>query len=251
MLRQSWHLAAVPLEAPVPAAARAMAPPVHLVLPKEHAILVLPGDDGDLEPHVPSMQALHCVREMEWRSLAARTREHTLLAGACEAVPLGAVHHGQTHRNLLRARDGRLSSLQVMRRWRQKLTCAAIPANPCTFCGRPEEDIGCMRLLCARDKEVTRLLCSRVEEFTANLLLMDRAVEFLPWKEQGCRWTESLKAGVDPGDLKRLFAAVRAASFWGPANAKLFVEDMIQLEEDVYARRNHQLIQIMQLPMQD
>ena len=48
MVRQSSHLAAVPLEAPDSAAARAMAPPVHLVLPKEHAILFVPGDNGEL-----------------------------------------------------------------------------------------------------------------------------------------------------------------------------------------------------------
>ena len=208
VVRQSSHLAAVPLEAPASAAARAMAPPVHLVLPKEHAILLVPGDNGELEPRVPSMQALQQVREMEWRSLAARTRAHTPLAGACEAMPLGAVHHGPTHRNMLRARDGRLSTMQVMRRWRQKLTRMAIPAHPCIFCGGPEEDIGHMRLLCARDEEVAGLLCRRVEEFTAELPLTDRAVEFVARREHGCRWTESLMAGVVPGDLKRLFAAV-------------------------------------------
>ena len=90
-----------------------------------------------------------------------------------------------------------------------------------------------------------------VEEFAAELALTDRAVEFLAWKEHGCRWTESLMAGVVPGDLKRLFATVRAASSRGPAKAKLFVEDMIQIGEDAYARRNHRLTQIMQLPMQD
>ena len=251
VVRPSSHLAAVPLEAPDSAAARAMAPPVHLVLPKEHAILLVPGDNGELEPRVPSMQALQQVREMEWRSLAARTRAHTPLAGACEAMPLGAVHHGPTHRNMLRARDGRLSTMQVMRRWRQKLTRMAIPAHPCIFCGGPEEDIGHMRLLCARDEEVAGLLCRRVEEFTAELPLTDRAVEFVAWREHGCRWTESLMAGVVPGDLKRLFAAVRAASSRGPAKARLFVEDMVQIGEDVYASRNHRLTQIMQLPMQD
>ena len=66
VVRQSSHLAAVPLEAPDSAAARAMAPPLHLVLPKEHAILLVPGDNGELEPRVPSMQALQQVREMEW-----------------------------------------------------------------------------------------------------------------------------------------------------------------------------------------
>ena len=251
LVRQSSHLAAVPLEEPDFAAARAVAPPVHLILPKEHAILLVPRDDGELEPHVPSMQALQQGREMEWRSLAARTRAHTPLAGACEVMPVGAVHHGPTYRNLLTARDGRLSTMQVMRRWRQTLTCAAIPAQPCIFCGGPEEDIGHMRLLCARDEEVARLLCGRVEEFIAELPLTDRAVEFLAWKEPGCRWTESLMAGVVPGDLKRLFATVRAASSRGLAKAKLFVEDMIQTGEDVYARRNHRPTQIMQLPMQD
>ena len=247
VVRQSSHLAAVPLEAPDSAAARAMAPPAHLVLPKEHAILLVPGDNGELKPRVPSMQALQHVREMEWRSLAARTRAHTPLAGACEAMPLGAVHHGPTHRNMLRARDGRLSTMQFMRRWRQKLTRMAIPAHPYIFCGGPEDDIGHMRLLCARDEELAGLLCRRVEEFTAELPLTDRAVEFVAWREHGCRWTESLMAGVVPGDLKRLFAAVRAASSWGPAKARLFVEDMVQIGEDVYARRNHRLTQIMQL----
>ena len=108
-----------------------------------------------------------------------------------------------------------------------------------------------MRLLCARDEEVAGLLCRRVEEFTAELPLTDRAVEFVARREHGCRWTESLMAGVVPGDLKRVFAAVRAASSRGPAKARLFVEDMVQIGEDVYARRNHRLTQIMQLPMQD
>ena len=251
VVRHSSHLAAVPLEEPDFAAARAMAPPVHLIMAKEHAFLLVLRDDGELEPHVPSMQGLQQVREMEWRSLAARTRAHTPLAGACEAVPLGAVHHGPTHRNLLRARDGRLSTMQVMRWWRQKLTRAAILAHPCILCGGPEEEIGHMRLLCARDEEVARLLCGRVEEFTAELPLTDRAVEFLAWKEHGCTWTDSLMAGVVPGDLKRLFATVRAASSRGPPKAKLFVEDMIQIGEDVYARRNHRLTHIMELPMQD
>ena len=197
------------------------------------------------------MQALRLVREMEWRSLAARTKVHTPLASACEAVPVGAVHHSPTHRNMLRARDGRLSTMQVMRRWRQKLTRVALPAHPCIFCGGPEEDIGHMRLLCARDEEVARLLCRRVEKFTAELPLADRAVEFMAWREHGCIWTESLMAGVVPGDLKRLFAAVRAASSRGTAKAKLFVEDMVQVGENVYARKNHRLTQIMQLPMQD
>ena len=135
VVRQSSHLAAVQLEATDSAAARAMAPPVHLVLPKEHAIVLVPGDDGELELPVPSMQALQHFREMEWRSLAARTRAHTPLAGACEAVPLGAVHNGPTHRNMLRARDGRLSTMQVMRRWRQNVSAASpICSDFQTFC---------------------------------------------------------------------------------------------------------------------
>ena len=251
VVRQSPHLAAVLLEAPDSAAAFAMAPPVHLVLPKEHAILLVPGDNGELKPRVPSMQALQQVRDMEWLSLAACTRAHTPLAGACEAVPLGAIHHGPTHRNMLRARDGRLSTMQLMRQWRQKLTRMAIPGHPCIFCGGPEEDIGHMHLLCARDEEVAGLLSRRVEESTAELPLTDRAVEFVAWRQHGCRWTGSLMAGVVPRDLKRLFAAVRAASSGGPAKARLFVDNMVQIGEDVYARRNHRLTQIMQPPMQD
>ena len=65
VVRQSLHLPAVPLGAPDSAAARAMTPPVHLVLPKEHAIVLVPGDDGELELRVPSMQVLQHVREME------------------------------------------------------------------------------------------------------------------------------------------------------------------------------------------
>ena len=251
VVRQSSHLAAVPLEAPDSAAARAMAPPVHVVLPREHAILLVPGGDGELEPRAPSMQACQQVREMEWRLLAARIQAHTPLAGPCKQVPLRAVHHGPTHRNMLRARDRRLSTMQVMQRWRQKLTRVAVPAHPCIFCGGSEEDIGHMHLLCARDEEVARLLCRRVVEFTAELPLTDRVVEFLVWREHGCRWTEPLMAGVVPGDLKRQFAAVRASSSRGPAKAKLCVQDMVQVGEDVYARRNHRLTQIMQLPMQD
>ena len=155
VVRQSSHLAAVPLQAPDSAAARAMAPPVHLVLPKEHAIHLVPGDNGELEPRVPSMQALQQVREMDWRSLAARTRAHTPLAGAGKAVPLGAVHHGPTHRNMLRARDGRLSTMQIMRRWRQKLTRMAIPARPCIFCvGMSVDGLG--RAIAAEEKEKTK-----------------------------------------------------------------------------------------------
>ena len=104
VVRQSSHLAAVPLEEPDFAAAHAKAPPVHLPLPKEHATHLVPDEDGVLEPHVPSMRALEQFREVVWNALAARTRAHTPLAGACEAVPLGTVHHGPTHRDLLRAR---------------------------------------------------------------------------------------------------------------------------------------------------
>ena len=87
VVRQSSHLA-VPMEELDFAPAHMKAPPVHLMLPKDHATLLVPRDDGELEPHVPSMQALRQIKEEEWRSLAARTRAHTPLAGACEAVPL-------------------------------------------------------------------------------------------------------------------------------------------------------------------
>ena len=57
VVRQSSHLVAVPLEEPDFAAAHAKAPPVHLLLPKEKATLLVPNEDGVLEPHVPSMWA--------------------------------------------------------------------------------------------------------------------------------------------------------------------------------------------------
>ena len=78
---------------------------------------LVPRDDGELQLQVPSMHALQQVGEVEWRSLAARTRAHTPLADACEAVSLGTVHHGPTHRNLLRACDGRLSTMQFIPTW--------------------------------------------------------------------------------------------------------------------------------------
>ena len=56
---------------------------------------------------------------------------------------------------------------------------------------------------------------------------------------------------VAPRELQRLFAAVRAASSRGPAKAKLFLEDMTHIGEDGYARRNHGLSKIMQLPLRD
>ena len=59
VVRQSSYLAAVLLEEPDSAAARAMAPPVHHLLPKEHAVLLVPRDDGELKPQVPPMQAFH------------------------------------------------------------------------------------------------------------------------------------------------------------------------------------------------
>ena len=58
MVRQSSHLAVVPLEEPDFAGAHAKAPLVHLLLPKEHAILLVPTNNGELEPHVFTMQAV-------------------------------------------------------------------------------------------------------------------------------------------------------------------------------------------------
>ena len=63
--------------------------------------------------------------------------------------------------------------------WWQKVTRTLILAHPCIFCGEREEDTGHMRILCERDKAVARLLCAKVEEFTADLRLADKAMEFL------------------------------------------------------------------------
>ena len=98
---------------------------------------------------------------------------------------------------------------------------------------------------------VAHVLCAKVEEFIADLPLADRAMEFMSWKEHGCRWMESFMTGVVPGELNRLFAVVRAASCGGPPKAKLFLEDMIQVGENGYARQNHRLTKIMHLPPGD
>ena len=52
-------------------------------------------------------------------------------------------------------------------------------------------------------------------------------------------------AGVVPGELKRLFAVVRASLSRGPAKAKLFLEDRIQIGGGGYARRHQRLTKIM------
>ena len=57
-VRQSSHLAAVPLEEPDFAAAHEKALLVHLMLPKENATHLVPNEGAVLERHVPSMQAL-------------------------------------------------------------------------------------------------------------------------------------------------------------------------------------------------
>ena len=123
VVRQNSHLAADPLEEPDYAAAHANAPPVHLALPREHAMLLVLDDEGVLVLHVPSMNALQVVREATWDSVAAQTRAHTPLVGACKVVPLYSVLYGPTHMDMLRARYGRLPTMQTIRRWQQKVTC--------------------------------------------------------------------------------------------------------------------------------
>ena len=141
--------------------------------------------------------------------------------------------------------------MEVMRRWRQKITRMVISTLAFIFCGGPEQATGHLRILCERDEVVARLLCAKVVEFIADLPIANRAMEFMPWKEHGCKWTESLMAGVVPTELKRLFVAVWPASSRGPAKAELILEDMIRIGEDGYAPRNHRLTKIMQLPPED
>ena len=118
VVRQRSHLAAYPLEEPDFATTHTRAPPVHLMLPREHTALLVPDENGVLEPHMPSMRALQLVGEAVWDSLEALTRAQTPLAGACEVVPLGAVHYGPAHTDMLRARDSCLPTMQIMRPWR-------------------------------------------------------------------------------------------------------------------------------------
>ena len=122
-----------------------------------------------------------------------------------------------------------------------------IPTFPYIFCGGPVEDTGHSRILCKREQPVARLLCAKVEEFTADSPLAHRAMQFMSWKEHGCKWMESLMAGVVPRQLKRLFVAVGAASSRGPAKANLFLVDMIKIGEYGYAQRNDRLTKIIEL----
>ena len=53
--------------------------------------------------------------------------------------------------------------------------------------------------------------------------------------------------GGPPG-LEAPLCCLEAASSRGPMRARLFLEDMVQLGEEGYARRNHRVTRIMQLP---
>ena len=111
LVRHSSHLVVVPLEEPYFAAAHARAPSVHLTLLTEHTTILVPDENGVLEPHVLSMCALQVTRGAAWDALVAHTRAHMPLAGAHEVVPLGAVEHGSTHLDMVHARDSRLPTM--------------------------------------------------------------------------------------------------------------------------------------------
>ena len=113
-----------------------------------------------LQPHLPTMQAPQQVREAEWHSLATRTRAQTPFAGAFQAVPLWAVHHGSTHRDLLRVQDSHRPTNVVMRRRRQKFTRKLIAVQCSIFCGGLEEETCHMQILCARGEAAARILCA-------------------------------------------------------------------------------------------
>ena len=80
VVRQSSHLAAVSLDE---LAAHTKAPPVHLLLPKEHATLLVPRDDGVFEPHVPSMQALQQSRRWSRSAHQGPTRRWQVVVRRC------------------------------------------------------------------------------------------------------------------------------------------------------------------------
>ena len=104
-------------------------------------------------------------------------------AGACEAVPLGTVHRSPITRDVLRARDRRLPTIQVLRRWWQNFTRTVIPVLPCIFCRGAEEERGHWSTLCQRDEAAARVLCAKVEKFTTGLPLADRPLEFMSLKQ--------------------------------------------------------------------
>ena len=70
-----------------------------------------------------------------------------------------------------------------------------------------------------------------------DLPCADRAMEFISWYEHGCKWTDSVIAGVLLGELRRLIVMVRATSPPGSVEAKLFLAHMILLGDKDYALR--------------
>ena len=142
------------------------------------------------------------------------------------------MHPGPTH----------YSTMQVMRRWRSTV----IPAHLCIICGGPDEDSGHMRLWCARWK---RWRHSCVGAWRCSL-------RGFPWRTG--RWNswpgrKTAAGGRTSDDGRRPWSPETAlcTCAGGSAKSKLLMQDMIQIGEDAYARRNHRRTQIMQLPIQD
>ena len=93
-----------------------------------------------------------------------------------------------------------------------------------------------MRIMCGRDKTVAQILHAKLEEFT----LTSRTE----------RWSSRLQEDGVLDDKSRAQGTQSALHGGeGPTKAKRFLGDIIQIGEDVYARRNHRLTQIMQLQM--
>ena len=112
-----------------------------------------------------------------------------------------------------------------------------VPLPLCIFCGGLEQDTAHTCNTCESHQEVVKSLCARVEDFTADMPLIEMIMDYLLWKEHGSRWAVSRMSGVIPSNLLRLCAVIRAASPPG-RKARLFLEDRILLGQCGYAYIN-------------
>ena len=69
--------------------------------------------------------------------------------------------------------------MQAMWRWRQRVIHQVYPKQACILCGGAEEDATYMWSVHERSLEVAEAMCAQVEEFTGDVHLANRAIQFM------------------------------------------------------------------------